>query len=186
MNPIGTISMETERLSLRRILLEDAEYIYSEILSNQERLYFLDWNHAVDIHVAEAFVESIINSYSSAFYFFWILEEKTTRDFVGCIFVCNTDMNKRLAEIEYVASHKVQGRGYMSEALKRVIDFLIQEVGFYRVEGVCNVENNASARVMEKAGMVLEGILRGRALNCNEDGNPGDLRMYSCIPSDRK
>jgi RimJ/RimL family protein N-acetyltransferase len=51
---------------------------------------------------------------------------------------------------------------------------------------VCNIENTASARVMEKAGMVLEGTLRGRALNLNEAGNPGDLRIYSILSSDLK
>lgn len=185
MNLVGTKYLETERLSLRRISINDVKDIYREILGNKNRLHFLDWNYASDINEAKAYVENIINNYSKEHYFFWIIEEKIIQEFVGCIFVCNSDLRKRLAEIEYVASDKVQGHGYMTEALNKVIDFLIKEVGYYRIEGVCNIENKASARVMEKAGMILEGILRGRALNFNEDGNPGDLKIYSSISPDR-
>lgn len=186
MEPVGTKRLETERLLLRRISQADAESLYRDILSNKQHLYFLDWSYAEDLCTVEAFIENIISSYFNEYYFFWVMEEKTTGAFAGCIFVCHCDIKKRLAEVEYTASGKAQGHGYMTEALNKVIDFLIDEVGFYRVEGVCNVENTASARVMEKAGMVMEGILRGRALNLNKAGNPGDLRMYSCIPSDRK
>ena len=186
MNSMGTKYLETERLSLRRISLNDANNIYREILSNKERLHFIDWNYAAGTNAAKTFIESIIDSYPREHYFFWVIEEKVRQDFVGCILVCNSDEKRRLAEIEYVASDKTQGHGYMTEALSKVIDFLIKEVGYYRIEGVCNIENKASARVMEKAGMVLEGILRGRALNLNEDGNPGDLKMYSFIPSDKE
>jgi ribosomal-protein-alanine N-acetyltransferase len=186
MNSIGTKYLETERLSLRRISLDDANNVYREILGNKGRLHFLDWNYAADINEAKIYIENIINSYSKETYFFWLIEEKVKQKFVGCIFVCNSDISKRIAEIEYVASDKTQGHGYMTEALYKIIDFLIKEVGYYRIEGVCNIENKASARVMEKAGMVLEGTLRGRALNMNEDGNPGDLKMYSFIPIDRE
>lgn len=186
MNSVGTKYLETERLSLRRISLNDVNNVYREILGNKKRLHFLDWNYATDANEAKAYIENIINNYSKEYYFFWVMEEKVTQRFIGCIFVCNSEIRKRFAEIEYVVSDKTQGCGYMTEALKKVIDFLIKEVGYYRIEGVCNIENNASARVMEKAGMVLEGILRGRALNLNKDGNPGDLKMYSFISSDRE
>lgn len=186
MNSIETKYLETKRLSLRLISLNDANNVYREILGNKERLHFLDWYYAADINEAKTYVENIINSYSKEYYFFWVIEEKVTQKFVGCIFVCNSDISKRLAEIEYVASDKMQGHGYITESLNKIIDFLIKEVGYYRIEGVCNIENKASARVLENAGMFLEGTLRGRALNLNEDGNPGDLKMYSFIPLDRE
>ena len=186
MNSVGTKYLETKRLVLRRVSLNDVNNVYAEILGKEDRLYFLDWNYVSDINKAKVFIEDIIKSYSKEYYFFWVIEEKVTQKFVGCIFVCNSDIRKRLAEIEYVASEEIQGKGYMTETLHKVIDFLIEEVGYYRIEGVCNVENKASSRVMEKAGMILEGILRGRALNLNENRNPGDLKIYSFIASDRE
>ncbi len=182
----GTKHLETERLYLRPVSVKDAEILHTEILGNKERLYYLDWNYSADINATKAFVENIISNYQKEFFFFWLIEEKLTRNFIGCVMVCNSDIKRRLAEIEYVAGEKAQGHGYITEALKRVIQYLIQEIGYYRIEGVCNIENTASARVMEKAGMVLEGTLRGRALNLNEAGNPGDLRIYSILSSDLK
>ncbi len=173
--------METERLSLRKVSQNDADILHSEILSSSERLSYLDWNYSADINETKVFIEDILNNYQNEFYFFWVIEDRKTQDFIGCIMVCNSDIKRRLAEIEYVVSEKAQGHGYITEALKKVFHFLLQDVGYYRIEGVCNIENEASARVMEKAGMVLEGVLRGRALNLNEAGNPGDLKMYSIL-----
>lgn len=185
MNLRGTEFLETERLSLRRISLNDANSLYTEILSNKERLYYLDWCYAKDINTTKIFIKNIINNYQKEDFYFWVVEEKISFAFIGCVLICNADLKRRLAEIEYVASMKSQGHGYITEALKKVIDYLITEVGYNRIEGVCNIENTASARVMEKAGMVYEGTLRGRALNLNENGMPGDLRMYSTLFSDR-
>ena len=178
--------LETERLSLRRISIKDADNLHAKILGNKECLRYLDWNYSADVNETKAFIENIIYSYQKESYFFWVIEEKATQAFIGCIQVCNSDSKRHLAEIEYVADTKAQGQGYITEALKKVIVFLFQEAGYYRIEGVCNIENKASARVMEKAGMLLEGTLRGRALNLNEAGNPGDLKIYAILSSDIK
>ena len=53
----------------------------------------------------------------------------------------------------------------MAEALKAVIDFFMSEVGTNRVFARHDTANPNSGRVMEKAGMKFEGILRRSALN---------------------
>ena len=74
----------------------------------------------------------------------------------------------------------------MTEAVRRVLTYLLSEVGYYRVEAVCNVENTASTKVMKASGMVFEGILRGRAKRKKADGNPGDLKIFAALPADLK
>lgn len=177
-------NLETERLILRIVNINDTETIYNEILANKETLHFLDWPYCNNIEEAYGFMKDVINKCENDKYFFWIIEEKETKNFVGCILICNIDTVKRMAEIEYVASSKFRGKGYIPEANKKVIEYLIKECNYYRIEAVCNIENIASSRVMEKSNMKFEGILRGRALNLNEEGNPGDLKIYSVIPSD--
>ena len=186
MNLTGTKRLETERLILRQILKDDTAHYYKEILSDAQRLYYLDRDCAANIREAEILVENILSLYREGDYFFWVIEQKSTSETVGYVWISHMENFRRLAEIEYVACKSAEGHGYMTEAVKRVFDYLLSEVGYFRIEAVCNVENTASARVMEKSGMGFEGILRGRAKIKNADGNPGDLRLYSVLPSDLK
>lgn len=174
----------TERLRLRELNIEDTNNIFNSILNNKETLHFLDWPYCANLEEARIFINKLIENIYKLNYYFWVIEELNTNNFVGCISICGTNPEKRMAEIEYVADTSHRGKGYMPEANKRVINYLIEECNIYRVEAVCNIENEASARVMEKSDMKFEGILRGRALNLNSEGNPGDLKIYSVIPSD--
>lgn len=174
----------TERLILRKLQLEDTNNIFKVILSNKETLHFLDWPFCENLDEAKIFVNKLIDNSNKLKHYFWVIEEKNTNNFVGCISICGICKEKRMAEIEYVANSEFRGKGYIPEANKRVIEYLIKDCNFYRIEAVCNIENIASSRVMEKSGMKFEGILRGRALNLNSEGNPGDLKIYSILPSD--
>ena len=176
--------LETERLILKSLSIDDLNVIYNEILSNKDTLYFLDWPYCKDINEAKQYIQNLINNSKNKKHYCWTIFEKVSNKFVGCVVICNYVENKRMAEIEYVATSKERGKGYIPEANKKVIDYLIKECGLYRIEGVCNIENIASSRVLEKSGMKFEGILRGRAIHLNKEGNPGDLRMYSVIPND--
>ena len=176
--------LETERLILKPISIEDTKNIYNEILNNKDTLYFLDWPYCKDIEEARNYVQTLINNAEDKDLYFWTLFEKDTNKFIGCVNLCNYEKGKRMAEIECVAASNARGKGYVAEANKKIIEYLIKECGLYRIEGVCNIENFASSRVLEKTGMKFEGILRGRAINLNEEGNPGDLKMYSIIPTD--
>ena len=48
----------------------------------------------------------------------------------------------------------------MAEAVRAVTQWALAQPGIFRVWAVCDIDNHASARVLEKAGMQLEGILR--------------------------
>jgi len=176
--------LETERLILKPLSIDDTEVIFNEILNNKDTLYFLDWPYCENMDESKKYVQILIDNANSKKLYIWSLFEKDTNTFIGCVNLCNYDVNKRMAEIEYVAVRSARGKGYVPEANRKVIDYLINECGLYRIEAVCNVENIASSKVLEKSGMKFEGILRGRAINLNEEGNPGDLKMFSIIPKD--
>jgi len=68
-------------------------------------------------------------------------------------------INKRFiaGEFGYILAERVWGRGYATETLGGVLEFGFETLGLRRISGVCSVHNAASARVMEKNGMILEG-----------------------------
>jgi ribosomal-protein-alanine N-acetyltransferase len=66
----------------------------------------------------------------------------------------------------------------MTEAVRAVIRFGFRTMNLNRIQGRCEVENIASVRVMEKAGMRLEGVLREHEYSA---GKYLDIVMYSIL-----
>ncbi|HEY1183540.1 MAG TPA: GNAT family protein [Bryobacteraceae bacterium] len=62
-------------------------------------------------------------------------------------------------EIWYLVEPESWGKGFATEAVKRLLDFGFAELGLHRIWATCLPENPASARVLEKAGMRKEGFL---------------------------
>ena len=60
----------------------------------------------------------------------------------------------------YVLGREFRGRGYAAEALRPLVDWALGEPRVWRAWAFCAAENPASARVMEKAGLVREAVLR--------------------------
>lgn len=87
------------------------------------------------------------------------------------------------AELGYVLGRRLWGHGLMTEAVRAVIDFGFETLGLNRIEARCFVPNVASARVMEKAGMRFEGILREQI---HAKGSFQDLKSYSVLRRDRR
>ena len=65
----------------------------------------------------------------------------------------------------YCIGRKWWGQEIMPEALKAVITYFFDEVGFNRVAASHDSDNPKSGRVMEKAGMKFEGVLRASGIN---------------------
>ena len=74
-------------------------------------------------------------------------------------------------------------RGLMTEALRAVLDFGFREMHLNRIQGCCVVENIGSARVMEKAGMQLEGIRRQYEV-ADEPDTYLDIQMHAILRRD--
>jgi RimJ/RimL family protein N-acetyltransferase len=84
-------------------------------------------------------------------------------------------------EIGYVLARPHWGKGLVAEAARAVTNWLLQQPDVYRVFATCDVENPASARVMEKVGMVREGILRRDAIRQNINSEPRDSLIYAIV-----
>ncbi len=73
------------------------------------------------------------------------------------------------------------GRGYTTEAVQLLVDYLFGAKKQHRIHLVIVPENTASRRIAEKCGFVLEGTVRGAFFN---DGRNVDVLLYSLLRSD--
>lgn len=182
MNKIGTKTIETERLILRRFTVEDTQDMFDNWASDPAVTEFLTWPTHQEVSFTKTLLAEWIENYDDGGYFNWVMELKETGAAIGNISVVHLNENTECATIGYCMSRAYWGKELMPEALKAVMDFLFDEVGLNRVEAYHDSNNPKSGRVMAKAGMKYEGTLRDAAKN-----NQGicDRVYYAMIRSDR-
>lgn len=160
MNHKGTVTLETERLILRRFGLDDAEDAFRNWESSEKVTKHLTWEPYQSVDDLRGYIQYCINSYERGDFYNWIIEYKENRQAVGSISVVEYREDTACAEVGYCLGEAYWGRGIMPEALRAVIRFLFEEVGFNRIQATHDVNNPGSGRVMEKCGLRYEGTLR--------------------------
>ena len=86
--------------------------------------------------------------------------------------------NKTKAKIGYWIGKKYRGRGIVTKAIKLAVPYWIKKYKLRRMEARARTYNKSSARVLEKAGFKLEGILRKNVL---KDGKLYDDFLYARV-----
>ena len=183
LNHKGTVTIETDRLILRRFALEDAEAMYRNWASDDEVTKHLTWPTHTSVEISKMVLTDWTSHYPEPDFYNWaIVLKENGPEPIGNISVVGIDNKVDAAIMGYCMSRAHWRKGIMAEALTAVIAFLFDEVGFNRIEADHDPNNPASGRVMEKSGMRHEGILRqaGRS-------NQGiiDVSRWAILKSDR-
>lgn len=108
-----------------------------------------------------------------------MLFSKENGQLVGSSGLHRIDWDVRKFEIGYWLRSSYAGQGYMSEAVEAITNYAIRELSANRIEIRCDARNGKSARVAERNGFVLEGILRGDSLDVY--GELSDTMVFSKI-----
>lgn len=170
--------LETERLFLRRSVDGDAEVIYTTYATDVEVTRFLTWQPHGDISETRAFLNYCHEIWERGSAFPYVIIRKEDSTLLGMIEV---RISGHRAEIGYVLARPFWGEGYMTEALRALIRWTVAQQGIQRVWAFCDVENHASRRVLEKAGMEREGLVHRWIMAPNLNHEPRDCYFY-CLP----
>jgi ribosomal-protein-alanine N-acetyltransferase len=168
----------TESLRLRPPEPDDAQALFEAYGSDPDATRWLTWQPKNSSNEMREFLGRAKELQASGREFFWVIEEKTTQKAIGMI---SFEMSEAGPELGYVLSKAFWGRGYMAEAAGVLVRWLLEQPSIYRVWAVCDVENAASVRVLEKIGMEKEGILRRWVVHPNVSGEPRDVYVYSIV-----
>lgn len=183
MKHAGTRIIETGRCILRPFMIEDAHDMYSNWADDPEVTRYLTWPCHNDVSITESILSSWIAEYESDSYYNWAIVLKESGRAVGNISVVSVKDATEALSIGYCLSGSLWGKGIMTECLSAVIDYLFENTSAVRIDATHDTENIGSGRVMQKAGMKKEGVLRLWAWN-----NIGlrDVAMYSILRSEWK
>ncbi len=178
MNLIGTKTIETDRLILRRLTVNDSQEAFDHWCSNPNVSRYTLW----DVHKNSSVTKNLYSVWEKEYdlndTFRWIVELKSTHELIGTIDVASKTFIKFGAvELGYCYGEDYWHKGYATEALKRVIRFLFDEVELDVLYADYMEKNPNSGKVMKKAGMTYEGFERGRVID--HDGIRNDIHSYS-------
>lgn len=179
----GTQRIETDRLILRRYVIEDADAMYKNWASDSEVTKFLTWQPHSSVDVSRGIIENWLKEYSDEKYYQWAIVLKDNgNEPIGDISVVHMNEDISMVHIGYCLGRAWWRRGIMSEALKAVTDFMFDTVEVNRVESRHDPMNPNSGKVMQKCGMKYEGTLRSADRN-----NQGicDACYYALLRSER-
>lgn len=160
MEHIGTQTIETERLILRRFKLSDAQNMFDNYCGREKVTEYMSWSHHQSIDDTKSYLSDfVLPEYAKDNRYCWAIVWKENNQVIGAIDVCYSDERKRCAELGWVIGDDYWGKGIMPEAAKSVLQYLFS-VGYERIQATHHPANKKSGRVMEKIGMQYEGVLK--------------------------
>lgn len=158
----------TARLIGRPPRAEDAPAVFAAYAADREVTRYLSWAAYTEVEPLARFLGECAERWRQGEgHLAWLLCPSGTDTPIGSI---GLEVTGSRVVFGYVLGRAHWGRGLAAEALRPLIDWALAQPGIYRAWAFCDVDNPASARVMEKAGMVREGILR-RWHSCPELGS---------------
>lgn len=178
--PLPTLT--SPRLVLRAFAPGDAPDVRRYLADESVARNTLTIPHPYPDGAAEEFIARHAPDWQAGKRATWAITRKADGALVGAIGLQLTRTHRR-AELGYWIAAPEWGKGFATEATRRVIDFAFDDLGLHRVEAHHFIENPASGRVMRNAGMVPEGVHRGVVWR---DGVARDLASFAILRTDRR
>lgn len=175
----GTQTIQTERLLLRQFVRGDAADMF-QWASNPEVVRYLSYSPHRSLRESQKILKSWIFAYRDPAVYNWAIE--WGGKVIGNISVVTQDDPCHTCHLGWQIDIPYWNQGIMTEAARAVIDFLFDRVGYDRITSGHDTRNIGSGRVMQKAGMTLEGTLRRCCYQ--KDGSIGDKNIYAILRSE--
>ena len=173
-------TLETPRLRLRRLTMRDAQDIYDYGRDPVVARHVL-WDAYANLAEARSYLRFMLRKYRMGEPASWGIEWKAGGKIIGTIGFMWIQRDNAAAEVGYSLSRSYWNRGIMTEALRAIIDMGFTKLNLNRIEAMHEVDNPASGKVMQKAGMHYEGRLRQRVYN---KGRFADVDLYAILRQD--
>ncbi len=169
---------ETARLILRPIGKGDAPAIFTGYAQDPIVVQFLTWRSHRTLSETEDYIARCMAAPPDKTRTYALIG-RVENQLLGAFELRR--LKPYMLDFGYVLARLYWGRGLMTEALVEVVGWALRHDSIWRIGAVCDIENAASARVMEKAGLQREGTLRRWIIHPNIGAEPRDCFSYAKI-----
>jgi len=147
--------LSTERLTLRQLSFNDRRAIF-KLHCNKEINQLITREAPKNLNDSDAFIKRCSDKFEKEDCLLWALQLIETNQIIGTIAFQNMDLKNNYAEINYELNPDFQKEGFMSEAMKPVLDFGKNTINLKAIEAFTHKDNNPSITLLDKHQFVLQ------------------------------
>jgi RimJ/RimL family protein N-acetyltransferase len=172
--------IEGLRLRLRRTLPDDAATLFA-LLDDAEVMRLLDWPHPGSVAETRVHLQAVDERWQRGQEHQYLVVRKADGVALGTIAF---RPRGHAADFGYVLGRAHWGQGHGTEAATLLAGWLRRQPVLQRLWATCDAGNGASARVLEKAGLAREALMRKASVRPNLGGAIRDTLLYAWVRDD--
>ncbi|AIZ56233.1 acetyltransferase (GNAT) family protein [Candidatus Methanoplasma termitum] len=175
-----TFPIQTSNLYLRPFKITDAAKAYENWMSDDDVTEFLTW----DTHRSPEESENIIGKWVREYEYGtmeWCIVHKRKEEPIGSIAAVQDFPEMRYCEIGYCIGKEHWGKGYMTETVKAVTEYIFRNTDYIWIQARCDSENYGSRKCLEKCGYKLAAVFE-----LPNERMGGEIRTYHMMSIERK
>lgn len=155
--------LKTDRLVLRKPEYSDDAELFLLRIDERVNKYLLNYKHD-NIEQTRIFIQQILNGIHNNESILWTICLKTDlKRLIGTICLWNIVEEEKTAEIGFVLHPDFHGKGYMREAVEKVIEYGFTTIYLNKMEAYTHIENEASNRLLLSMGFKKGDSKKGEA-----------------------
>ncbi|MBI4783709.1 MAG: GNAT family N-acetyltransferase [Oscillatoriophycideae cyanobacterium NC_groundwater_1537_Pr4_S-0.65um_50_18] len=163
--------IETERLVLRRLSVEDSPFIL-ELLNDPSWLRFIGDKGVRTLKDAHAYiVNGPLDMYARLGFGLYLVELKSSQIPIGLCGLLKRDSLENV-DIGFALLPEFRGQGYAYEAASAVMEYGRTVLGLEQIVAIASTDNKSSAKLLTKIGFKFKQVVR-----LVEDGEP--IRLFT-------
>lgn len=150
--------LQTERLILRKLTLDDTDFII-ELVNSPGWLKYIGYRN---IHTTEDAVKYLqdgpMKSYEQNGFGLWLIQLLTEQKPVGMCGLLKRDALE-FPDLGYALLPAYEGKGYITEAASACLEYVHQHLHISKLLAITNLDNEKSIRVLEKLHFAFERFM---------------------------
>lgn len=177
----GTVLLTTPRLMLRKFTVADADAMFSGWANDIDVARYMRWVPHANANETSNVIQIWVKSYDRDDFYLWAIEHRASGELIGSISLFCVNAHDQCYDVGYNIGKAHWNKGYVTEALAKVIEYGFSTGKINRIEAYHSVNNPGSGKVMQKCGMRYEGLSRQKYKS-----NAGfeDCDLYAILKSD--
>ncbi|HEX5356280.1 MAG TPA: GNAT family protein [Aquabacterium sp.] len=183
--------IDTPRLQLRDMRAGDAQDVFDRYASDPAVLRFLGWTRHETVEDTRQRISFDIYRWLKGSAWVWGLTMKAAHPQAGRVFgqielvpMSFPSDEAHHLRLGYLMAPSHWGQGLMAEAAHAVLDAAFAQPRVWRVDALCDVDNQASAAMLARIGLAREGCMRRGVVHPNVSDEPRDAWVYAVSRDD--
>lgn len=173
-------TIEGALVRLRRATPEDAHALFLAAAS-PDVMKYMTWPAQASDSETRSHLEGAEQRWIDRTEYQWIIEERSTNSLTGTI---SFRPAAHAADLGYFLAKSYWSKGFASEAATLVVNWLKAQPEVSRIWATADAENIRSHAVLERLGLIREGVLRMATYRPNIGGEPRDTALYAWCKGD--